>query len=308
MNNTELIDYINSQLELGVGETKIRESILSKGWNQGQVDEAFSRVNLSSKLQRNNLLGGGGWVSNVQLIVTNVVIIYLAIYQKWNMIDVFLVYWIQSIIIGFFHFIKLIYCKKDVLEFCIFYVLFHFLSFVAIIAIGRELVGIPSTISFYDDPEAFIDFSEIIFPAVAFLLNHFVSFEIHIKKEIKDENWVTNLKSFPFDRIIIMHLAILLGAGLGFPTVVFLVIRGAADYISHLYEHRDLNSDKFGDSLISDMRFNSKIFFRVIFILFLCMIAIFFVQYFSAVAREKGGAYDFRNEIRNNLKPSINEN
>lgn len=44
MNNTELIDYINSQLKLGFDEVVLREKILSKGWSQSQVDEAFNQI------------------------------------------------------------------------------------------------------------------------------------------------------------------------------------------------------------------------------------------------------------------------
>jgi hypothetical protein len=42
----DLVNYINSQLKLGFDETVLREKILSKGWNQSQVDETFNQIKL----------------------------------------------------------------------------------------------------------------------------------------------------------------------------------------------------------------------------------------------------------------------
>src|SRR3989344_7224626 len=51
-------------------------------------------------------------LSLISLLLSNFLVIILAIVQKWDTSTVLLVYWIQSIIIGFFQFLRILSLKK----------------------------------------------------------------------------------------------------------------------------------------------------------------------------------------------------
>src|SRR3989344_9635074 len=50
--------------------------------------------------------------SVLSLLFSNLLVIILAIVQKWEVSTVLWVYWMQSIIIGFFQFLKILSLKK----------------------------------------------------------------------------------------------------------------------------------------------------------------------------------------------------
>lgn len=50
--------------------------------------------------------------STIILLVSNLIVIILAVIQKWDTSTVLWVYWMQSIIIGFFQFLRILSLKK----------------------------------------------------------------------------------------------------------------------------------------------------------------------------------------------------
>jgi len=49
MVNQQLLDYINQQIQKGVDRTKIRNILIANGWQENDVDEAFTSLNLPSQ-------------------------------------------------------------------------------------------------------------------------------------------------------------------------------------------------------------------------------------------------------------------
>jgi hypothetical protein len=46
------------------------------------------------------------------LLTSNVITIFLAIKENWNLSTIMLVYWFQSVIIGFFNFIRILQLEE----------------------------------------------------------------------------------------------------------------------------------------------------------------------------------------------------
>ena len=57
---------------------------------------------------RSNLLSDH---STLFLIFSNIVLIIFALFENWNILTIMFIYWCQSIIIGFFTFLKMLTLK-----------------------------------------------------------------------------------------------------------------------------------------------------------------------------------------------------
>jgi hypothetical protein len=240
MLNPDLYTYVRDELQKGIDVQLIRENVLKAGWTEEQVDEVLINTPLQSPQATPIRSKNNAWISNVQLIATNVIVIYLAVVQKWSVLDVFLVYWIQSMIIGLFYFVKLWYFKSNAFFFITFYGFFHFIYLVAILAISRDQTR-ETSVSFYQNSSAYIDFPKLILPTIAFFCNHLVSFITNFKKDVLHPQHNFKLSSYPMTRIFPMHIALTIGVSLGFPTIVFLIIRAVIDYALHVLAHLEDN-------------------------------------------------------------------
>lgn len=184
--------------------------------------------------------------STISLLFSNLVIIFLSFIQKWEVSTILWVYWIQSIIIGFFQFLKILSLKKFSTEnFTInnepalptsqtkvstaFFFLFHYGFFHFIYAIFLASV-IAKT------PENFLS---ILTGSTIFFLNHFYSF---VHNKINDQKLTPNIGHLmfaPYLRIIPMHLVIVIGALLTNQAllVVFLFLKTFTDLLAHIFKH-----------------------------------------------------------------------
>lgn len=184
--------------------------------------------------------------SVISLLISNIVVIILAIVQKWDVSTVLWVYWMQSLIIGLFQFLRILSLKKFSTEnftinnkpvlpsiqtktFTAFFFAFHYGFFHFIYAIFFYNL-------FTKSP---LDFNYLLSGGLIFFLNHFFSFYHNkIADEAKTQN-IGQLMFSPYIRIIPMHLIIIFGAILGQSAlIIFLLLKAIADLIMHIIKHQ----------------------------------------------------------------------
>lgn len=190
------------------------------------------------------------------LIASNLIMILLAIEEKWNVSTLMWIYWFQSVIIGIVNFIRILGLKdfstenfrindrpatptnetkvKTALFFAMHYGLFHLVyMFFLLIPFwgGRPNIGY------------------VLASATVFLANHLFSFFYNREQDSRKQN-IGRLMFFPYARIIPMHLTIIfggmifsVGSEMRFPLTeeivlaLFLGLKTLADLIMHTREH-----------------------------------------------------------------------
>lgn len=201
------------------------------------------------------------------LIFSNLIIIFFAIFENWNLITIMFIYWCQSIIIGIFNFLKIINLKdfttnglsignspaKPTMStkyfiaffFLIHYSMFHFGYFIFLISGGFTSHGLQF------NPENYTIFIALI----VFFANHLFSFLYNRKKNSEKKQNIGKIMFFPYIRIVPMHLTIIFGSmfiAIGFPLIsiiIFLLLKTAADVVMHSIEHRQSSAEKITISL-----------------------------------------------------------
>jgi len=184
--------------------------------------------------------------STIILITSNIITIFIALIQNWEPIQIMLVYWIQSVIIGFFTFIKIISLKEfSTKNFktnnknvepnsgtkysTAFFFLVHYGGFHA----GYLLILI---LEFQLKLNTLL----LLIPSILFFINHLYSFVYNYKADSEKVRNIGSIMFFPYARIIPMHLTIIFGSFLAanqFTLILFLGLKTIADVIMHLIEH-----------------------------------------------------------------------
>ena len=212
------------------------------------------------------------------LIFSNLVTIVAALYFGWNLFILLAIYWFQSVTIGFFNFLKILYLKQSplltrifsCLFFAFHYGFFHFVYIIFIVVfymlnefmstVDGGTYSVNSLSSFFNltggvaaSSISLMDgiFIPLIF--ILFFINHFYSFQTYKKNLGKTKHTIASLMFMPYLRIFPMHLTIIFGFGflmssLGkgalagtdwIALLLFLVLKAATDVIAHVYEHKD---------------------------------------------------------------------
>ncbi len=179
------------------------------------------------------------------LVFSNSVTIFFAITEHWNPATVLLIYWFQSIIIGFFNFIRILQLKEFSTQgfgfngrpaeptattryFSAFFFLFHY-GFFHLIYLGFIL-----TDTFGDKPN-FVEFRYVLFTALLFFLTHFFSYIFYKHRDTQKQN-IGSVMAYPYARIIPMHLTLIFGV-FGGVLPLFLVLKTFTDVLMHVIEH-----------------------------------------------------------------------
>ena len=187
--------------------------------------------------------------SVVALVLSNLVTICFAVVQIWDVSEVMLVYWGQSIIIGVFNWKRILDLKqfstngfrinnqtvkptratqlKTAWFFLFHYGLFHFVYFFFLFSEERHMSGI-----------AIFGITVCI---LVFLVNHGFSYWHNRQRDLSRTPNIGNIMFFPYARIIPMHLTIIFGSylagdGSGI-LILFLGLKTLADVIMHMVEH-----------------------------------------------------------------------
>lgn len=195
------------------------------------------------------------------LLASNLLTIYFAATGGISLIIVLWIYWFQSVIIGIFNFVRILELKdfstKDgriggkTLEpssglkigmaffFAFHYGFFHIGYFMFLIfglpmaALLAKFDGTPA------DTEMFVSAGPwvVLIAAGAFFVNHLFSYLYNRKKEIKGQNLGT-VMTYPYLRILPMHLICVFGLFTSGGLMIFLVLKTIADVVMHTIEHR----------------------------------------------------------------------
>ncbi len=194
-----------------------------------------------------------GDLSLLSLLCSNAATIFFAITENWNLSTVMWVYWFQSVIIGFFNFVRILGLKEFSTEgfkingkpaaptqqtkfFTAFFFLIHFGIFHLVYFIFL-LTGAMTKI--YGSTPGTTELKYIGLTAVLFFLNHLFSYFYNKPRDTKKQN-IGSLMFYPYARIIPMHLTIILGFKFGNVLPLFLVLKTFADLVMHIMEHNVL--------------------------------------------------------------------
>lgn len=186
------------------------------------------------------------------LIASNLVVIFFAIKDGWNISTMVWIYWFQSIIIGFFNFIRILKLKEFSTQgftlsgfhvketpgtkiFTAFYFAFHY-GFFHFIYLGFLLSG-----AFVSLPPL-MEFRYILLTTALFFLNHLFSYFYNRSRDTKKQN-IGTIMFYPYARIIPMHLTIIFGSFLGGSLLLFLSLKTLADGVMHFVEHNNFRGD-----------------------------------------------------------------
>ena len=193
-----------------------------------------------------NVRPGG---SVLTLIGANLVAIILAVVEGWDLHILMLIYWAQSVIIGYFSVRRMLDLKDFSTEgmsqngrvlnatpatqkkiahfFALHYGGFHLIYLAFIFMDGREVFR-----------ENWLYMAICI---AVFFYNHRYSFKANRKHDRSRKPNIGNIMFFPYARILPMHLTILAGGAIGSTStgilILFLGLKTGADVIMHSIEH-----------------------------------------------------------------------
>ncbi|MBI2601066.1 hypothetical protein HYW42_03870 [Candidatus Daviesbacteria bacterium] len=184
--------------------------------------------------------------SVISLLFSNILVIILALVQGWEVATVLWVYWMQSVIIGSFQFLRILSLKNFSAEnftinnqpvspttqtktFTAFFFAFHygFFHFIYAIFLFNFFIKQP------------LDFPYLFLGGFIFFINHLFSYHHNrILDQAKKQN-IGQLMFSPYARIIPMHLIIVFGAILGQSSlIIFLLLKTLVDIVMHSIKHK----------------------------------------------------------------------
>jgi len=153
------------------------------------------------------------------LLFVNVITIFLAIIQEWNIFILLWIYWFQSVIIGFFNFLRIILLGeffiwgklidlpanlKTPIKFFIglfflsHYGGFHYIYFIFLASLTHISNELNISLLLY-----------VLLPAALFFINHLYSFRYYLREDKGQIHDIRKLMEKPYQRIIPMHLTII---------------------------------------------------------------------------------------------------
>ncbi|MBU1052047.1 MAG: hypothetical protein KJ718_05855 [Nanoarchaeota archaeon] len=166
--------------------------------------------------------------STWMLVFVNLVAIGLVVFEKWSLLTLMFVYFVQSLIIGFFNIFRIFSLKKNVLRVKVFAAVFFILIFYGV---HFYLWG------FLEDYD-FFEWRGVLLGSGLFFVNHLFSFWKH--RAEKDKRDFVGVMLFPFVRVWPMFLAVIFLAFCGDVVlwiVVFGVLKSIVDVAMHFVEH-----------------------------------------------------------------------
>lgn len=195
--------------------------------------------------------------SGIGILLSNALTIIIAMTGGWHLGPLLFIYWAQSIIIGIFHFFRILLLKQFCTEgftsngnpvpatragkwstalfFAMHFGFFHLVYLFFLFGIGGGGDA--------DKEEAKWDFLWMMVSAAGFLLGHGYSFYQNVRADLKNRPNLGTMMFLPYARIIPMHLTIIFGSLIGggrLAALLFSVLKTGADYLMHVVEHRVL--------------------------------------------------------------------
>lgn len=203
--------------------------------------------------------------SGIGILLSNVLVIIFALIGNWDLGPMMLIYWAQSVIIGFFHFFRIILLRNFTTEgmtnngqpvpnnakgkwstalfFAVHFGFFHLVYVIFILGFGAGDEERPADI---EDTEGLW----MLISVISFFIGHGYSFYQNVRADLRNGPNLGIMMFMPYARVIPMHLTIIFGAMVGSNQVavlLFSVLKTGADYLMHVVEHRVLQKKKPGD-------------------------------------------------------------
>jgi hypothetical protein len=186
--------------------------------------------------------------STCSLIIANLIAINLAVYEGWNLQDLMVIYWTQSVIIGYFSYQRILDLKQFSTEnfqmngqrppenqktkrstatfFAIHYGGFHAAYLFFLLSNQQNFQG---------------SWLVLFICVVVFYLNHRYSYDYNREMDQNRKPNIGIIMFFPYARILPMHLTIVAGGSFEPTTtwalLLFLGMKTVADVIMHTVEH-----------------------------------------------------------------------
>jgi hypothetical protein len=190
------------------------------------------------------------------LLISNIVTICIAMNEGWDLQTLMWIYWFQSIIIGFFSFLKILslkdYYSRDfringksfaptiktkvtgALFFAFHYGIFHLVYL---------LYLTQNTVWLNKDGEYFNLQSKYFYVTISlFFVTHLFSFFYNLISDTQKRKLGAVIAA-PYYRILPMHLVIMLGSIISVTPLIFLILKTIADCKMHINEHKDARKD-----------------------------------------------------------------
>ncbi|HRZ11275.1 MAG TPA: DUF6498-containing protein [Kiritimatiellia bacterium] len=191
--------------------------------------------------------------SAASLMASNILTLVMALAGNWNAGTLMWVYWGQSVIIGFFNFLRMLFLKDFSTEgvkasdqpvdptpatrrSMAFFFLIHYGGFHLVYMVF--LVGLAA--------KGLVNLEGMGICLAAFLVNHAFSFFYNLQSDRRNVRNIGTLMFFPYARILPMHLTIIFGSLLPWNRgvlLLFLSLKTAADLIMHAVEHAALGEN-----------------------------------------------------------------
>jgi hypothetical protein len=209
--------------------------------------------------------------SGIGIIITNVLVIIYAVIDDWDLGSMMLIYWVQSVTIGFFHFFRILllrsFCTEGftsngqrvpetakgkwstALFFAVHYGFFHLIYLFFLFGIDSQGAGDEIADDVALTEEGGIPWG--LLSVIGFFLGHGYSFYQNVKADLKRRPSLGTMMFLPYARIIPMHLTIIFGNMIASSTVtvlLFSTLKTGADYLMHIVEHRILQKPPTNDS------------------------------------------------------------
>lgn len=186
------------------------------------------------------------------LLVVNLFTIFVAVREGWGLGTLMWVYWFQSVTIGFFNLVRIIRLENFSTDgltmnnqpvsptriskylaagfFAFHYGFFHFMYFFFLLAGFSGIAGSSSPVAW----------NFVFMTSLMFFCNHLFSYAYNKDRDIREVQ-IGTLMFLPYARILPMHLTIIFAPLFAFfttiPLLIFLLLKTAADMITHVLEH-----------------------------------------------------------------------
>lgn len=210
---------------------------------------------------RDSVEKASGDFSGIGILLGNVFAVVWALKAGWDLTEMMGIYWAQSVIIGFFHFFRILMLRsfstegftsngsrvpetrKGKISTAIFFAI-HYGFFHLVYAVF--LVGFASSDKSAEPASLEAEQSGIIWfllSVLGFFLGHGYSFYQNVRADLERKPNLGTMMFLPYARIVPMHLTIIFGSQIGagmFPLLLFSGLKTGADYVMHIVEHRVL--------------------------------------------------------------------
>jgi len=261
-------------------------------------------------------------ISLVSLIFTNLIVIVLAVVQKWDLTVMVFLYFIQGLIIGFFHFLKIINKKridvsnidltklpqinylsfssiknlKNLLAFIYWWIYNGFLlQFIFLFFIFRISIIKNAFLGVTSQQIASINWVFFGISILLFFINHLLSYILNFKADTEKPETIYGLLFLPYVRLIPLFVVVF-ALFFNYAIILFLVIKTIIDVYTHNYIHTIENPDNNKKYIINLSKADSApiiliilvcLFLNYIFPPFIFFFGLAFVKILSMIKRKQ---------------------